>query len=59
MTRTLELTKEMTRTLELTKDGSADGAGAPGDGLDDAMQQLQSAAAPLLQLLNAEVRDSI
>ncbi len=31
----------------------------PGDRLDDALQQLQSAAAPLLQLLNPETRDSI
>jgi hypothetical protein len=31
----------------------------PGDGLDEAMQQLQSAAAPLLQLLSPEVRESI
>jgi len=31
----------------------------PGDGLDDAVQQLQSAAAPLLQLLSPESRHSI
>jgi hypothetical protein len=31
----------------------------PGDTLDDAVQQLQSAAAPLLQLLSPAVRDSI
>lgn len=49
---------QMTRTLALTH-RSADGAAGPGVGLDDAMQQLQSAAAPLLQLLNPEVRDSI
>jgi hypothetical protein len=38
---------------------SPDGAATPGDGLDDAMQQLRSAAAPLLQLLSPETRDSI
>jgi hypothetical protein len=31
----------------------------PGDGLDDAVQQLQRAAAPLLRLLSPKVRDSI
>ncbi len=40
-------------------DRSPDGAAMPGDRLDDALQQLQSAAAPLLQLLNPETRDSI
>ena len=40
-------------------DRSTDGAAMPGDRLDDALQQLQSAAAPLLQLLNPETRDSI
>jgi len=53
---------EMTRTLALTHsstDGSAGGAAGPGDRLDGAMQQLQSAAAPLLQLLSPEVGDSI
>jgi hypothetical protein len=39
--------------------GSQDGGAAPGDGLDDAMKQLESAAAPLLQALRPEVRDSI
>jgi len=53
---------EMTRTLALTHsstDGSAGGAAGPGDRLDGAMQQLQSAAAPLLQLLSPKVHDSI
>jgi hypothetical protein len=36
-----------------------DGAAAPGDSLDDAMQQLQSAVAPFLQLLSPGVRNSI
>lgn len=49
---------EMTRTLALTH-RSTGGAAGLSDRLDDAMQQLQSAAEPLLQLLNAEVRDSI
>ena len=49
---------EMTRTLAQTH-SSPDGAAGPGDRLDDAMQQLQSAAAPLLQLLSPEVGDSI
>jgi hypothetical protein len=40
-------------------DRSPDGAAVPGDGLDDAVQQLQSAAAPLLQLLSPAIRDSI
>ena len=31
----------------------------PGDSLDDAMGQLQTAAAPLLQLLSPAVRNSI
>ena len=48
----------LARTLMLT-DRPADGAAVPGDSLDDAMQQLQSAAAPLLQLLSPGVRDSI
>ena len=38
---------------------SPDGAAMPGDGLDDAIQQLHSAAAPLLQLLSPGTRDSI
>ena len=48
----------LARTLTLT-DRPADGAAVPGDSLDDAMQQFQSAAAPLLQLLSPGVRDSI
>ena len=36
-----------------------EGAAMPGDGLGDAMQQLHSAAAPLLRLLSPETRDSI
>jgi hypothetical protein len=36
-----------------------DGAAAPKDRLDDAMQQLQSAAAPLLQQLSPGMRDLI
>ncbi len=35
------------------------GAAVPSDRLGDAMQQLQDAAAPLLQLLNPAMRDSI
>ena len=53
-----DLGGEMTRTLALAH-SSTDGAAGPGDRLDDAMQQLQSAAAPLLQLLGPKVRDSI
>jgi len=49
---------EMTRTLAQTH-SSTGGAARPGDRLDHAMQQLQSAAAPLLQLLSPKVRDSI
>jgi hypothetical protein len=49
---------ELTGTLARTH-SSTDGAAGPGDRLDDAMQQLQSAAAPLLQLLSPKVRDSI
>ena len=48
----------MARALALI-DRSTDGAAVPGDSLDDAVQQLQSAAAPLLQLLSPGVRDSI
>ncbi len=48
----------MARTLALI-DRSAGGAAVPGDTLDDAVQQLQGAAAPLLQLLSPAVRDSI
>ena len=40
-------------------DKSPKGAAVPGDGLQDAVRQLQSAAAPLLQLLTPGVRDSI
>ena len=49
---------EMTRTLAQAH-SSTDGAAGPGDRLDKAMQQLQSAAAPLLQLLSPKARDSI
>jgi hypothetical protein len=49
---------EVTYTLAQTH-SSTDGAAGPGDRLDDAMKQLQSAAAPLLQLLSLKVRDSI
>jgi hypothetical protein len=38
---------------------SPDGAAVPGDKLDDAVRQLQSAAAPLLQLLSPGMRDLI
>jgi hypothetical protein len=38
---------------------SPDGAAVPGDGLDDAVQQLQSATSPLLTLLSPGIRDSI
>jgi len=48
----------MARTLA-TVDRSPDGAAVPGGALDDAMRQLRSAAAPLLQRLNPGVRDSI
>jgi hypothetical protein len=40
-------------------DRSPDGAAVQGDRLDDAVQQLQSTAAPLLQLLSPAMRDSI
>jgi hypothetical protein len=40
-------------------DRSPDGAVVPGEALDDAVQQLQSAAAPLLQLLSPGIRESI
>jgi hypothetical protein len=49
---------EMTRTLALI-DRPANGAAVPGSSLDDAMRQLQTAAAPLLQLLSPAVRESI
>ena len=48
----------MARTLAVI-DRSADGAAVPGDQLDDAVQQLESAAAPLLQLLSPGRRDSL
>jgi hypothetical protein len=48
----------MARTLALIS-RSKGGAGVPCDRLDDAMQQLQSAAASLLQPLSPEIRDSI
>jgi len=48
----------MARTLAAI-DKSPDGAAVPGDGLDDAVQQLQSAASPLLSLLSPGMRDSI
>ena len=35
------------------------GAARPADRLGDAMQQLQDAAAPLLQLLQPAIRDSL
>ena len=48
----------MTRTLaQIGK--STGGAAVPSDSLDDAMGQLQTAAAPLLQLLSPAVRNSI
>ena len=49
---------QMTRTLAQAH-SSTDGAAGPGDRLDEAMQQLQTAAAPLLQLLNPKVRKAI
>jgi len=48
----------MARTLAAI-DRSPDGAAVPGDGLVDAVRRLQSAAAPLLQLLNPQTRESI
>jgi hypothetical protein len=48
----------MARTLQVIV-GSPDGAAMPSDRLDDAMRQLQSAAAPLLQPLSTEMRESI
>jgi len=48
----------MARALALP-DRPADGAAVPGDRLDDALHQLQSAAAPLLQLLSPGARDLI
>jgi hypothetical protein len=40
-------------------DSPAHGSAAPGGSLDDAVRQLQSAAAPLLALLSPGIRDSI
>ena len=48
----------MTHTLAII-DRSPHGAAVPSDGLDDALQQIQSAAAPLLRLLSPRVRDSM
>jgi hypothetical protein len=48
----------MANTLALIS-RSKGGAAVPGGQLDDAMKQLHSAAAPLLQPLSPEVRDSI
>jgi hypothetical protein len=48
----------MARTLSAI-DKAPDGAPMPGNGLGDAVQQLQSAAAPLLQLLSPDMRDAI
>ena len=48
----------MARTLVVT-DRSPDGATVPSDGLDDAVQQVQSAAARLLRPLSPGMRDSI
>jgi len=48
----------MARTLTVI-DKSPKGTAVPDDGLQDAVRQLQSAAAPLLQLLTPAVRDAI
>jgi 4-amino-4-deoxy-L-arabinose transferase-like glycosyltransferase len=48
----------MAHTLEQMKK-STDGAAVSSDRLNDAMQQLQSAAAPLLHQLSPGVRDSV
>jgi hypothetical protein len=48
----------MARTLALI-DRPTGGAAVPGESLDNAVQQLHSAAVPLLQLLSPRVRDSI
>jgi hypothetical protein len=48
----------MARTLAAL-DRSPHGAAVPGDSLDDALRQLQGAAAPLLQLLTPETRDAM
>ena len=56
--RAQDLGGVMTRTLAII-DKSPHGAAVPSDGLDDAVQQVQSAAAPLLRLLSPRVRDSM
>ncbi|HET6187864.1 MAG TPA: hypothetical protein VFE59_12825 [Trebonia sp.] len=48
----------MAHTLTVI-DKSPKGTAVPGDGLQDAVRQLQSAAAPLLQLLTPAIRDAI
>jgi hypothetical protein len=48
----------MARALAITG-RPPDGAAVPGEVLDDAVRQLQSAAAPFLQLLSPGMRDSI
>jgi hypothetical protein len=48
----------MARTLEVIGK-SPKGTAVPDDGLQDAVRQLQSAAAPLLQLLTPAIRDAI
>jgi hypothetical protein len=48
----------MARTLAVISK-SPKGTAVPDDGLQDAVRQLQSAAAPLLQLLTPAVRDAI
>jgi hypothetical protein len=48
----------MARTLA-AMDKSPHGAAVPSDRLNDAVKQLQSAAAPLVQLLSPDMRDSI
>jgi hypothetical protein len=55
----------MLAALDRSTDGAArpggktGGAAVPGERLDKAMQQLRDAAAPLLELLNPAIRDSI
>jgi hypothetical protein len=58
MAGTLAVIDRSTRGAAVPSDRT-DGAAVPSDRLDDAMQQLQDAAAPLLQLLNPAMRDSI
>jgi hypothetical protein len=48
----------MARTVAAL-DRSPHGAAVPGGSLDDALRQLQGAAAPLLQLLTPETRDAM